>query len=159
MSEISVGTRVRARNAVSSGYGAAQRVAQPGDEGTVRAFSRTKGYPQVEWDAGWTSLCRPDDVEPIADDRRFSTAELAEPLREGAAAALFGRGIGVGRVEEKQDGFAVELLNGQRFRVTVHVDTDAAPADTGFAAAAKGDDGGVLGKIGGLLRRRGPDEE
>lgn len=65
MSELRVGSRVRAVVRITNGYGAQARVIQPGSEGTLREFSRAKSYPVVEWDAGWADICRPGQVQVI----------------------------------------------------------------------------------------------
>lgn len=65
MSELTVGSRVRAIARITNGYGEGQRVVHPGSEGTVRTFSRAKGYPVVEWDAGWQDICRPGQVQVL----------------------------------------------------------------------------------------------
>ncbi|HEU0054136.1 MAG TPA: hypothetical protein VFQ39_13210 [Longimicrobium sp.] len=147
MSEIVVGARVRALTEIPSGYGAGRRVVEPGQEGTVLSFSRTKNYPQVEWDAGWTSLCRPDDVEPIEDARRFGAGEVADRLRGVVPAALSAAGMAVERVNGTGEDLNLVLRNGQRFTVTIRERDGAAPDGKG--------EGGIISRIGSVIRGRG----
>ena len=153
MSEITIGTRVRAVTQISSGYGEGRRVVEPGQEGTVRAFSRTKRYPQVEWDAGWTSLCRPDDVEGVTDRRVFAPGDVAGALRDSAFASLAVAGIAAEVEEVDGGGFSVRLRNGQRFEITVREAQNGASPQSESAPSAGGEGkAGMVGKLRGLFR-------
>lgn len=165
MSDMAIGTRVRALQQISSGYGEGRRVVEPGQEGTVRAFSRTKRYPQVEWDAGWSSLCRPDDVESIPDLRHFAPDDVALPLRESAASSLAIAGIAAKAIEGDGVRFSIHLRNGQRFTVTVEEGASNGTRGGGGVSGMIGGPGGgsepgdeqagVLGRIRGILGGRG----
>jgi hypothetical protein len=156
MSEIMIGTRVRAVTQISSGYGEGRRVVEPGQEGTVRAFSRTKRYPQVEWDAGWTSLCRPDDVEGVADRRVFAPGDVAGALRESAFTSLAVAGIAAEVEEVDGGGFSVHLRNGQHFVVTVReAPNGGAPRPEPAPSAGGESKAGMVDKLRGLFRGEG----
>jgi hypothetical protein len=150
MSEIVVGARVRALSEIPSGYGAGRRVVEPGQEGTVLSFSRTKNYPQVEWDAGWTSLCRPDDVEPIADARLYVAGDVADRLRDAVPGALGAGGMAVEHVNGSGEQLNIVLRNGQRFTVTVREGRGEAPG----APEDEGEGGGVVSRLGSLFKGR-----
>ena len=147
MSEIVVGARVRALTEIPSGYGAGRRVVEPGQEGTVLSFSRTKNYPQVEWDAGWTSLCRPDDVEPITDARTWLPVDVADRLRDVVPGVLGAAGIAVERVNGTGEELNLVLRNGQRFTVTVR--------ESRGGSEAQDDGGGIVSRVSSLFKGRG----
>ena len=65
MQPMVVGARVRATQVITNGYGEGRLVVEVGALGTVIGLSRHQSYPEVDWDEGFASLARPNQVEVV----------------------------------------------------------------------------------------------
>jgi hypothetical protein len=132
MSELSIGSRVQAVTRITNGYGEGQRVVEPGQQGTVKSFSRMKGYPEVEWDAGWSDLARPEQVSAIEGGAaategppKVKAERLCGVIRTHLESLNGSSGLGIaGTAAGAEGSFVVLLQNGQTFTVEIR---DAGP--------------------------------
>lgn len=146
MTELTLGSRVRAIARITNGYGEGQRVVEPGFEGTVRSFSRAKSYPMVEWDAGWQDICRPEQVQVLDPPRKITSDDVGEVIRQQIVALNGSSTIAVSDVVPGPEGaLLVRLRNGQVFTVMVREGLEAPHADEDAHHE------GLLRKLGGRL--------